>query len=84
MQITHRWSWTLQQIRREAVQLQQDLARRNGLFTSDQTLFEDSLTQKLVEALISERLFDSEFGETMRALGTVRVKNRINRMPSSG
>ncbi|PTQ26658.1 hypothetical protein MARPO_0655s0002 [Marchantia polymorpha] len=50
------------------------LTRRNGLFTSDQTLFEDSRTQKLVESLISERLFDSEFGEAMRALGRVGVK----------
>ncbi|BBN08061.1 peroxidase [Marchantia polymorpha subsp. ruderalis] len=51
-----------------------DLTRQNGLFTSDQTLFEDSRTQQLVESLISEQLFDSEFGEAMRALGTVGVK----------
>ncbi|PTQ26657.1 hypothetical protein MARPO_0655s0001 [Marchantia polymorpha] len=47
---------------------------RNGLFTSDQTLFVDNRIQKLVEALINERLFHSEFSEAMRALGTVGVK----------
>ncbi|OAE33243.1 hypothetical protein AXG93_1200s1030 [Marchantia polymorpha subsp. ruderalis] len=48
-----------------------DLTRHNSLFTSDQSLFEDGRTQKLVEALISDRLF----GERMRT-GDSRSENK--------
>ncbi|KAG6551025.1 hypothetical protein Mapa_007258 [Marchantia paleacea] len=50
------------------------LTKREGLFTSDQSLFEDSRTNDIVKSLISERTFELEFGRAMRAMGAVGVK----------
>ncbi|BBN02909.1 peroxidase [Marchantia polymorpha subsp. ruderalis] len=50
------------------------LAEHKGLFTSDQSLFDDRRTRKLVKKLMSERVFDRQFGEAMRAMGAVGVR----------
>ncbi|BBN08761.1 peroxidase [Marchantia polymorpha subsp. ruderalis] len=50
------------------------LTQRKGLFTSDQTLFEDRRTRKFVRRLMNEGRFDRRFGEAMRAMGAVGVQ----------
>lgn len=51
------------------------LTKQEGLFTSDQSLFEDSRTNDIVKSLIDERTFEREFGKAMRAMGAVGVKS---------
>ncbi|BBN10870.1 peroxidase [Marchantia polymorpha subsp. ruderalis] len=51
------------------------LTERKGLFTSDQTLFEDARTKRSVTSLKSEGRFQKEFGQAMRAMGGVGVKS---------
>ncbi|KAG6549895.1 hypothetical protein Mapa_008877 [Marchantia paleacea] len=52
------------------------LTQQKGLFTSDQSLFEDRRTKRIVKSLINERRFDSQFGQAMRALAAVGVKTQ--------
>ncbi|KAG6545594.1 hypothetical protein Mapa_012948 [Marchantia paleacea] len=51
------------------------LTERKGLFTSDQTLFENAQTKRSVRALTNEGCFQKEFGQAMRAMGAVGVKS---------
>ncbi|KAG6543966.1 hypothetical protein Mapa_014590 [Marchantia paleacea] len=50
------------------------LKKRKGLFTSDQSLFEDLRTRDIVKSLVDKGRFDFEFGEAMRAMGAIEVK----------
>ncbi|OAE31004.1 hypothetical protein AXG93_1502s1040 [Marchantia polymorpha subsp. ruderalis] len=50
------------------------LSEHKGLFTSDQSLFDDRRTRNLVKKLKSERRFDHQFGKAMRAMGAVGVR----------
>ncbi|KAG6552172.1 hypothetical protein Mapa_006274 [Marchantia paleacea] len=50
------------------------LQQHKGLFTSDQSLFDDSRTRATVKSLLNNRRFQKEFGKAMRAMGAVGVK----------
>lgn len=50
------------------------LEQHQGLFTSDQILFDDPRTRPLVESLTDNKLFEKDFGEAMRAMAAVEVK----------
>ncbi|KAG6543525.1 hypothetical protein Mapa_015019 [Marchantia paleacea] len=50
------------------------LKQHKGVFSSDQILFDDPRTRPLVESLTEDKLFEKEFGEAMRAMGAVGVK----------
>ncbi|KAL2607701.1 hypothetical protein R1flu_026274 [Riccia fluitans] len=45
-----------------------------GVFTSDQSLYDDQRTQPLVNLLTNNALFQAQFGQAMRAMGRVGVK----------
>ncbi|KAL3698306.1 hypothetical protein R1sor_012382 [Riccia sorocarpa] len=51
------------------------LKQKKGLFTSDQTLFDDARTRGTVNFLVNNGRFQKKFGEAMRALAAVGVKS---------
>ncbi|KAL3699505.1 hypothetical protein R1sor_017527 [Riccia sorocarpa] len=54
------------------------LQQHLGVFTSDQSLFDDKRTQPLVNQLSNDPIFQRKFGEAMRAMGRVGVKTNAN------
>ncbi|KAL3699517.1 hypothetical protein R1sor_017539 [Riccia sorocarpa] len=54
------------------------LQQHEGVFTSDQSLYDDKRTRPLVNQLTNNPLFQKKFGEAMRAMGRVGVKTDRN------
>ncbi|KAL3699488.1 hypothetical protein R1sor_017510 [Riccia sorocarpa] len=54
------------------------LQQHLGVFTSDQSLYDDTRTRPLVNQLTSNPLFQKKFGDAMRAMGRVGVKTGSN------
>ncbi|BFI18206.1 peroxidase [Marchantia polymorpha subsp. ruderalis] len=52
------------------------LQEHKGLFTSDQSLFDDTRTKATVTSLLNNERFQKEFGKAMRAMGRVGVKTK--------
>ncbi|KAL2607698.1 hypothetical protein R1flu_026271 [Riccia fluitans] len=50
------------------------LQNHKGVFTSDQSLYDDERTRPLVNTLTDNNLFQTKFGKAMRAMGSVGVK----------
>ncbi|KAL3699504.1 hypothetical protein R1sor_017526 [Riccia sorocarpa] len=54
------------------------LQQHQGVFTSDQSLYDDKRTQPLVNQLSNDPVFQKKFGGAMRAMGRVGVKTNAN------